>query len=205
MTISSKGKLEVADFYKDGHVDMFLDWIHSLDSYFRWHNMNEVRKLFFVEAKLKGTSCVWCIREQAYVGRTATCDFEWNEDPMIEIYREGLKPQISLRLVAVIFYPLSDAIQVATQIVEDILARSSHKVAALNNRQVDKFNAENSYNGEAKNSQSYPTQTKGQFSHTSQGGQQNQKWQRRPNRNLCECHYCGQARHLMAFCPNKKN
>ncbi|KAI5647939.1 hypothetical protein M9H77_33944 [Catharanthus roseus] len=124
---------------------------------------------------------------------------------LIAIYREGLKPQISSTLAAVMLYSLSVAIQVATEIEEDMLARSSHKVAAQNNRQGDKLNAENSHNGAAENSQSYPTRPEGQFSLTSEEGQGNQKWQRQPNGNSNERHYCGQTGHLMAFCPNKQN
>ncbi|KAI5662640.1 hypothetical protein M9H77_21963 [Catharanthus roseus] len=114
--------------------------------------MNEARKLFSAEAKLKETARVWWMREQVYVRRM---DFgaikTWEE------MKEGLKPQISSRLAEIILHSLSDSIQVATQIKQDILARSSHKVAAQNNQQGDKFNTENSYNGAAENSQSYPT------------------------------------------------
>ena len=52
------------------------------------------------------------------------CDLELNEDIMIAVFREGLKPQVSTRLAAVMLYSLNDAIQVATQIEEDFLTRS---------------------------------------------------------------------------------
>ncbi|KAI5661308.1 hypothetical protein M9H77_20631 [Catharanthus roseus] len=98
-------------------------------------------------------------------------------------------------------YSLSDAIQVATQIEEDILARSSHK---LLHKIIDKGTSLmlKVLTIELLKIQSFPTQPVSQCSHISQG---NQKWQQRQNRNLYECHLCGQISHLMAFCPNKSN
>ncbi|KAI5670303.1 hypothetical protein M9H77_10667 [Catharanthus roseus] len=49
------------------------------------------------------------------------------------VHSSRLKTQISSRPAALILYSLSDVIHVATQIEEDILVRSSHKVAAQNN------------------------------------------------------------------------
>ncbi|PRQ55245.1 putative retrotransposon gag domain-containing protein [Rosa chinensis] len=57
---SAKGvKLDVTDFNGDSNPKVFLDWLHSLESYFKWHQLAEERKISFAEAKLKGTTRVW--------------------------------------------------------------------------------------------------------------------------------------------------
>ena len=52
-------KLEVSDFYGEGNPEVFFDWLHSIESFFRWYSLSEERKLFFAEAKLKGTARIW--------------------------------------------------------------------------------------------------------------------------------------------------
>ncbi|KAM5575250.1 hypothetical protein ABKV19_014275 [Rosa sericea] len=52
-------KLDVTDFNGDSNPEVFLDWLHSLESYFKWHQLAEERKISFAEAKLKGTARVW--------------------------------------------------------------------------------------------------------------------------------------------------
>lgn len=57
-------KLEVPEFNGDTRGDVFLDWIHSLESFFRWHNMSDARKIYFAEAKLRGTARMWWDKEK---------------------------------------------------------------------------------------------------------------------------------------------
>ena len=52
-------KLEVSDFYGESNPEVFFDWLHSIESYFGWYSLSEERKLFFTEAKLKGTAGIW--------------------------------------------------------------------------------------------------------------------------------------------------
>ena len=52
-------KLDIVDFNGDSNPEVFLDWLHSLESYFKWHQLAEERKISFAEAKLKGTARVW--------------------------------------------------------------------------------------------------------------------------------------------------
>lgn len=47
--------LEVPYFYGGGNTDVFLDWLHSVESFFDFHSIPEVKRLKFVVAKLKGT------------------------------------------------------------------------------------------------------------------------------------------------------
>ena len=60
LTDADRGvKLEVSDFYGEGNPEVFFDWLHSIESFFRWYSSSEERKLFFAEAKLKGTARIW--------------------------------------------------------------------------------------------------------------------------------------------------
>ena len=52
-------KLEVSDFYGECNPEVFFDWLNSIESFFRWYSLSEERKLFFAEAKLKGTTRIW--------------------------------------------------------------------------------------------------------------------------------------------------
>ena len=64
-TDADKGvKLEVSDFYGEGNLEVFFDWLHSIDSFFRRYSLSEERKLFFAEAKLKGTARIWWEKHQ---------------------------------------------------------------------------------------------------------------------------------------------
>ena len=57
--VDKGAKLEVGDFHGDKNPEVFLDWLHSLESFFRWYPSTNERNLFFAEAKLKGTARVW--------------------------------------------------------------------------------------------------------------------------------------------------
>jgi hypothetical protein len=48
--------LEVSDFYGGGDTNVFLDWLHNVESFFDFHSILEGRRLKFVEVKLKGTA-----------------------------------------------------------------------------------------------------------------------------------------------------
>ena len=63
-------KLEVSSFYGEGNPKVLFDWLHTVESFFRWYslskeqlikkkNLSKEQSLFFVEAKLKGTSRIW--------------------------------------------------------------------------------------------------------------------------------------------------
>ena len=34
-------KLEVSDFYGEGNPEVFFDWLHSIESFFRWYSLSE--------------------------------------------------------------------------------------------------------------------------------------------------------------------
>ena len=59
MDVDRGVKLEVSDFYGKGNPEVFFDWLHSIEIFFRWYSLSEERKLFFAEAKLKGTTRIW--------------------------------------------------------------------------------------------------------------------------------------------------
>lgn len=44
-------KLDIPDFYSEHNVDVSLDWV-SLESFFKWHNLNEVRKFILLRQSL---------------------------------------------------------------------------------------------------------------------------------------------------------
>ena len=46
--------LEVSDFYEEGNPKVFFDWLHSIESFYRWYSLSKEQKLFFKEAKLRG-------------------------------------------------------------------------------------------------------------------------------------------------------
>lgn len=52
-------KLEVCDFHGDHNPEVFLDWVCSSESFFRWCHLTDERKLFLADAKLKGTARIW--------------------------------------------------------------------------------------------------------------------------------------------------
>ena len=52
-------KLEVGDFKRDNNPEIFLDWLHSLESLFRCYRLEDEQKVFFVEANLKGKTRFW--------------------------------------------------------------------------------------------------------------------------------------------------
>ncbi|KAG5516039.1 hypothetical protein RHGRI_036926 [Rhododendron griersonianum] len=57
-------KLEVADFSGDHDPEVFFDWVHSIESFFRWYPTTEERKLLFAKAKLTGTARIWWTKFQ---------------------------------------------------------------------------------------------------------------------------------------------
>lgn len=52
-------KLDVPDFNRDHHPEVFFVWLHSLESFFPWYHITNKRKLLFADAKLKGTVRIW--------------------------------------------------------------------------------------------------------------------------------------------------
>lgn len=51
--------LDVPDFHGGGDFDIFLDWLHNIESFFHWHDILKCKRLKFVEAELKGTAKEW--------------------------------------------------------------------------------------------------------------------------------------------------
>lgn len=47
------------DFYGGGDTDVFLDWLHNVESFFDFHSISNGKRLKFVEAKLKETVRMW--------------------------------------------------------------------------------------------------------------------------------------------------
>ena len=39
-------KPEVSDFYGEGNPEVFFDWLHSIESFFRWYSLSGVKTLF---------------------------------------------------------------------------------------------------------------------------------------------------------------
>lgn len=166
-------KLEVPEFNGDTRGDVFLDWIHSLESFFRWHNMSDARKIYFAEAKLRGTARMWWDKEKEsnrHVGRgeillweemkasmqrhflpanykqqnhirfiqlrqdnlsvadytskfyhlSTRSDFNLDETSLVSMYRSGLKPAIVKRMSGNLYYSLTDIMQAAQQIEEEL-------------------------------------------------------------------------------------
>ena len=52
-------KLEVSSFYGEGNPKVLFDWLHTVESFFRWYSLSEEWELFFAEAKLKGKARIW--------------------------------------------------------------------------------------------------------------------------------------------------
>ncbi|KAJ8752005.1 hypothetical protein K2173_001031 [Erythroxylum novogranatense] len=52
-------RVEVAYFHGKMHVEDYLDWEASLETYFEWKPMAEARKVLFVKLKLKSTTLQW--------------------------------------------------------------------------------------------------------------------------------------------------
>lgn len=47
------------DFYGGGDIDVFLDWLHSMESFFDFHGILNNKWLKFVKAKLNATTRMW--------------------------------------------------------------------------------------------------------------------------------------------------
>ena len=57
-------KQEVPNFMGDHDPEVFFACLHSLESFFCWHQMTEERKLLFVEANLEVTARIWWAKYQ---------------------------------------------------------------------------------------------------------------------------------------------
>lgn len=55
LTHHGAGFMEGNQPYGEGNPEVFFDWLHSIESFNRWYSLSKERKLFFTEAKLKGT------------------------------------------------------------------------------------------------------------------------------------------------------
>ena len=55
-------KLEVGDFHWDNNLEIFLDGLHSPESFFRWYSLTDEKKFFVVESKLKGIVRLWWVK-----------------------------------------------------------------------------------------------------------------------------------------------
>lgn len=52
-------RLDVSIFYGNRDLEAYLDWVHNVEAYFKWHEVLERHRLRFVESKLKGTTLMW--------------------------------------------------------------------------------------------------------------------------------------------------
>ncbi|KAJ8763103.1 hypothetical protein K2173_023308 [Erythroxylum novogranatense] len=52
-------RIEVVDFHRKMHVEDYLGWEASLETYFEWKPMYEARKVLFVKLKLKSSALQW--------------------------------------------------------------------------------------------------------------------------------------------------
>ena len=71
LTDADRGvKVEVSDFYGEGNPEVFFDWLHGIETFFRWYSLSKERKLFFTKAKLKGTAriCWEKYQQTRYIG-----------------------------------------------------------------------------------------------------------------------------------------
>ena len=55
-------KLEVGDFHGNNNPEVFLDWLHNLESFFRWYRLTDEQEFFFLNAK--GAASVWWAKFQ---------------------------------------------------------------------------------------------------------------------------------------------
>ena len=56
--MTKKVRFEVVEFYGKLNPTAFLDWIMLIEGYFDWYTMPENRKVRFIKAKWKGTTCL---------------------------------------------------------------------------------------------------------------------------------------------------
>jgi hypothetical protein len=52
-------RVDVSDFTGIQDLDVFQDWLVSLEDYFEWFSVPENRKIRFVKLKLKGVARAW--------------------------------------------------------------------------------------------------------------------------------------------------
>jgi len=52
-------RVDVSDFTGIQDLDVFQDWLVSLEDYFEWFSVPENRKVRFVKLKLKGVARAW--------------------------------------------------------------------------------------------------------------------------------------------------
>lgn len=52
-------RLDVLDFQGSGDSDIFLDWLHSIESFYDLYDIPEYKRHKFAEAKLEGTAKMW--------------------------------------------------------------------------------------------------------------------------------------------------
>lgn len=85
-------RLDVPDFCGNRDPDTYLDWVHSIEVYFRWYEMLESYRLQFVEVKLKGTTLMWW---QQYKESYARADLGTmsTQDEMKAAMNKRFKPQ----------------------------------------------------------------------------------------------------------------
>jgi len=44
-------RLDVLAFHGGGDSDIFLDWLHSIESFFDWHDILDCKRLEFAKAE----------------------------------------------------------------------------------------------------------------------------------------------------------
>ena len=59
LTHQGAGFMEGNQPYGEGNPEVFFDWLHSIESFYRWYSLSKEQKLFFKEAKLRGKVRIW--------------------------------------------------------------------------------------------------------------------------------------------------
>lgn len=57
--VDQNARLEVPDFHGHYNPKVFLDWLHSIEMFFKWYDIPKHPKLQFSEARLKNTARIW--------------------------------------------------------------------------------------------------------------------------------------------------
>lgn len=52
-------RLDISDFYSNRDLEEYLDWVHCVETYFKWHEVLKRHRLQFAETNLKGTTLMW--------------------------------------------------------------------------------------------------------------------------------------------------
>lgn len=85
-------RLDVLDLYGNRDPEAYLDWVHNVEVYFKWHEVATRHRLQFAEAKLKGTTLMWWQQyKESYARENLGIILTWDE--MKATMNKRFKPQ----------------------------------------------------------------------------------------------------------------